>query len=57
LEAEVTDAFANVEVRLVESSGGAFEVSVDGDLVFSKLTLGRHANPGEVVGLIRERLA
>jgi selenoprotein W-related protein len=47
--------FPGVDVRLVESSGGRFEVTVDGDLVFSKLALGRHAQPGEVVRLIRER--
>jgi selT/selW/selH-like putative selenoprotein len=37
----------------VKSSGGAFEVAVDGTLVFSKLALGRHAKPGEVAGLIQ----
>jgi selenoprotein W-related protein len=36
----------------VESSGGLFEVRVDGDLVFSKKALGRHAQPGEVLRLI-----
>jgi len=50
------DAFAEAEVTLVESSGGRFEVSLDGELVFSKKKLGRHANPGEVVGLIRDRM-
>ena len=33
---------------LVPSSGGCFEVEVNGELVFSKKTLGRHAEPGEV---------
>lgn len=42
-------------MRLIESSGGLFEVQVDGDLVFSKKALGRHAQPGEVVRLIEER--
>jgi selenoprotein W-related protein len=32
-----------------------FDVVVDGDLVFSKKQVGRHAEPGEVVRLIRER--
>jgi hypothetical protein len=32
-----------------------FEVAVDGDLVFSKRELGRHAKPGEVLGLISQR--
>jgi selT/selW/selH-like putative selenoprotein len=39
----------------VKGSGGAFEVTVDGNLVFSKHKLGRHAEPGEVVGLMRRQ--
>jgi selenoprotein W-related protein len=42
-------------VGLLEASGGLFEVTVDGVLVFSKRRLGRHAEPGEVLRLIRER--
>jgi len=37
---------------MVRSSGGVFEVTVDGRLVFSKKSLGRHAQPGEIVKLI-----
>jgi selenoprotein W-related protein len=44
-------------VELIESSGGVFEVVLDGDLVFSKSELGRHAEPGEVMGIIQERLS
>jgi len=40
---------------LIQSAGGVFEVVVDGQLVFSKKKLGRHAAPGEVVGLIGRR--
>jgi hypothetical protein len=32
-----------------------FEVVVDGELVFSKKKIGRHAEPGEVMGLIEKR--
>jgi len=32
-----------------------FEVTVDGKLVFSKKALRRHAEPGEVVGLLQKR--
>lgn len=39
---------------MVESSGGAFEVTVDGNLIFSKRALRRHAEPGEVLRLIRQ---
>jgi selenoprotein W-related protein len=44
-------------VRLIQSSGGVFEVDVDGRRIFSKKTLKRHAEAGEVVRLIRERAA
>jgi selenoprotein W-related protein len=33
---------------LIPSSGGRFEVTVNGELVFSKKAVGRHAEPGEV---------
>jgi selenoprotein W-related protein len=41
-------------VRLIQSSGGVFEVDVDGRRVFSKKTVKRHAESGEVLRLIRE---
>ena len=40
--------------RLVPSDGGRFEVTVDGNLVFSKLKTGRHVKSGEVVGVVRQ---
>lgn len=43
-------------IQLIPSSGGRFEVILDGELVFSKATLKRHAEPGEVVGLVEKRL-
>ena len=33
---------------------GRFEVTVDGVAVFEKSRLGRHAQPGEVLALIRQ---
>lgn len=38
------------------SSKGRFEVELDGDLIFSKAELGRHAEPGEVTDLVRDRI-
>lgn len=35
---------------------GRFEVVLDGEVLFSKAALGRHAEPGEVHALIRERI-
>ena len=43
-------------VDMLPSSKGRFEVIVDGELIFSKAALGRHAKPGEVAGLVRQKL-
>jgi selenoprotein W-related protein len=58
LAREVVDNWADrlSTVQLIPSSGGRFEVSLDGELIFSKTELSRHAEPGEVSGLIRDRL-
>ena len=42
------------DFALVTSRGGTFDVEVDGTLIFSKALTGRHANPGEVLGLFRD---
>ncbi len=38
---------------MIPSGGGVFEVTLDGELIFSKKALKRHANPGEVTGLVQ----
>jgi selenoprotein W-related protein len=43
-------------IDLIPSSKGRFEVTLDGDLIFSKAALGRHAEPGEIANIVRERL-
>lgn len=45
------------QFTLVVSDGGRFEFSVDDELVYSKKQLGRHAEEGEVIGLLRDKLA
>lgn len=42
-------------IELVPSGGGVFEVTIDGELVFSKKSLKRHAEAGEVMGIVRAR--
>lgn len=44
------------EWKMIPSSGGRFEVIVNGELLFSKKGLGRHAEPGEVHNLVWEFL-
>lgn len=36
-------------------SKGVFDVRVDGELIYSKAVIGRHAEPGEVLGLFQEQ--
>ncbi len=40
-------------ITLVPSDGGRFEVTINGNLVYSKLQTHRHAEPGEVLGLVK----
>ena len=42
------------EIRVIPSDGGKFEVAVNGQLLYSKLSTHRHAEPGEVLGLVRK---
>jgi len=41
---------------LLPSSSGRFEVTLDGELLFSKAALKRHPRPGEVYRLVAARL-
>lgn len=41
---------------LIPSRGGVFEVTVDGELIYSKKATGEHADYEDVAGPIRERL-
>lgn len=52
LTAELKASFADVEVELVESRGGAFEVSLDGKPVYSKLATKRFPAYQEIPGLV-----
>jgi len=42
------------DLRLVTGSKGAFEVLVDGQVLYSKHAEGRHAKPGEVLERFRK---
>ena len=45
------------ELTLVMGAKGVFDVVVDGETLYSKHATGRHAEPGEVLRLFRERYA
>lgn len=40
---------------LVESHGGAFEVTADGDVVYSKLKTGEFPDDAEIVRILKAR--
>ena len=52
LEEELKNAFG-AEVELLPSTGGVFEITVDGKIVFSKKELKRFPEEGEIAGLLR----
>ena len=45
------------ELTMVMGAKGVFDVVVDGEVLYSKHTTGRHAEPGEVLALFREQYA
>lgn len=44
------------ELTLATGSAGVFDVVVDGEVIYSKHSTGRHAEPGEVLALFRDYL-
>lgn len=56
LAGELLDAleFDIGDLTIVPSAGGVFDVFRDGELVFSKKKLGRHAQPGEILALLKQ---
>ena len=42
------------EIKLIPSDSGKFEVIVNGQLLYSKLSTHRHAQSGEILGLVRK---
>ena len=55
-----TDLLTNYQhvidtLTLDTGTKGVFDVTVDGEMLYSKRAIGRHAEPGEVLALFRER--
>jgi selenoprotein W-related protein len=44
-----------VEVEMIPSGGGVFEVTVEGELVHSKKKMGRFPEPREILEVLRGR--
>ena len=58
-EEEIKSAFSDATIELIPSSGGVFDIHVDGERIFSKKDGGptqykRFPDQGELVELIRQ---
>jgi selT/selW/selH-like putative selenoprotein len=58
LAGEVLSRWAPImrAVELVSASHGRFDISLDGELIFSKKANGRFPKPGEVAGHFEKKL-
>jgi len=57
LAGELIEEYGNEleSITLVRGRNGRFEVTLDGEEIYSKSRTKRHAEPGEVVQLIRKQ--
>ena len=44
------------DIELVESDGGAYEIKVNGELIYSKLETGQHIDPPDVIKLFLKHI-
>ncbi|MBL51662.1 MAG: hypothetical protein CMG57_06865 [Candidatus Marinimicrobia bacterium] len=54
MEEELKSKFPGIETNLISSGGGVYEVSLDGNLIFSKKELKRFPDEREIEKLIKE---
>ena len=45
----------DVDIELVAGSNGIFDISLDGNMLYSKSEQGRFPKPGEIIKLIEEK--
>jgi selenoprotein W-related protein len=53
LKAALEKEFPEIEIELIKSAGGAFEVFVDGKKIFSKLDLDRFPEHSEIIDKLK----
>jgi len=54
LEVELKIKFPKIDTKLISSGGGVFEVTLDGELIYSKKALDRFPEEGEIETLIKD---
>ena len=55
LEVELKNNFPQADISLISSGGGVFEISLNGNLIFSKKALNRFPEDGEIKKLVIDR--
>ena len=55
LEVELKNNFPQANISLISSGGGVFEISLNGNLIFSKKALNRFPDDGEIKKLVMDR--
>ena len=55
LEVELKNNFTQADISLISSGGGVFEISLNGNLIFSKKALNRFPEDGEIKKLVMDR--
>jgi selT/selW/selH-like putative selenoprotein len=53
LEARIKQEFPGTDIELLRSSGGVFEVTRDGELIYSKRATGLHPTWNDIAGKLR----
>ena len=54
MEAKLKKNFQGIDVQLISSGGGVFEVTLNDRLIFSKRSLDRFPDDGEIEKLIEQ---
>ena len=57
LEAHLKTKYNVADIKLISSGGGVFEITLDNELIFSKKSLGRFPDDGEIDNLIDKAIA
>ncbi|MBE76311.1 MAG: hypothetical protein CMG41_01035 [Candidatus Marinimicrobia bacterium] len=57
MEEHLKTKYNVADIKLISSGGGVFEITLDNELIFSKKSLGRFPDDGEIDNLIDKAIA
>ena len=53
MKATLEKEFPEIDIELIKSDGGAFEIFLDGKKIFSKIDLGRFPEHTEIIDILK----